>query len=151
MINPIRILIGVMLISLFNLITAFAEITIDGDTLHVETAAYAVQFDRGVITQLHNKLIGETYTLPFDTNRNPGFRAETGILGRHHSVWARHARTVETRRIDSDNAEIVFRRDGNEIRITYRYWTPTPTNCLLVERAYPIAPASTGCSGVLKT
>ena len=117
MINPIRILIGVMLISLFNLITVFAEITIDGETTYVETDGYKVQFDRGVITHLHNKLTGETYTLPFDINRNPGFRAETGILGRHHSVWARHAHTVETRKIDSDNAEIVFRRDGNEIRL----------------------------------
>ena len=117
MINPIRILIGAMLISLFNLTTAFAEITIDGNTIHVETDAYKVQFDRGVITQVHNKLTDDTYTLPLNTNRNPGFRAETGILGRQRSVWARHARTVETRKINPNQAEIQFQQGGNEIRL----------------------------------
>ena len=117
MINPIRILIGVMLISLFTLTTAFAEITIDGETIHVETDAYKVQFDRGVITQVHNKLTDDTYTLPLNTNRNPGFRAETGILGRQRSVWARHARTVETRKINPNQAEIQFQQGGNEIRL----------------------------------
>ena len=86
MINPIRILIGVMLISLFNLTTAFADITIDANTIHVETDAYKVQFDRGVITHLHNKLTGETYTLPPDANINGGIPGETSILIRDRFV-----------------------------------------------------------------
>ena len=126
MINPIRILIGVMLISLFNLTTALAEITIDGETIHVETNNYKVQFDRGVITQLHNKLTNDTYTRPPQMNRGVG--GETGILkrdqfsrARHANrdlfIWTRHATTVETRKIDFHTAETVFRRGGDEIRI----------------------------------
>ena len=82
----------ILVLSLFYLEPASAEITIDGETIHVETDAYTVQFDRGVITQLHNKLTDETYTLPPGTL---GFRAQTGILGIHKSVWARHATTVD--------------------------------------------------------
>ena len=115
MINPIRILIGVMLISLFNLTTAFAEITIDGETIHVETNNYKVQFDRGVITQLHNKLTDDTYTRPPQMNR--GVSGETGILKTDRSVWTRDASTVETRKIDTHTAETVFHRGGDEIRV----------------------------------
>ena len=58
MTNRVRILTIVTLIlvlSLFYLETAYAEITIDGETIHVETNNYKVQFDRGVITQLDRK------------------------------------------------------------------------------------------------
>ena len=67
MVNGVRVLTLVALIlvfSLFYLEIVSAEITIDGETIHVETDNYTVQFDRGVITQLHNKLTDETYTLP---------------------------------------------------------------------------------------
>ena len=115
MINPIRILIGVMLISLFNLTTVFAQITIDGNTIHVETNNYKAQFDRGVITQLHNKLTHDTYTRPPQMDRGVG--GETGILRTDRSVWTRDASTVETRAIDTHTAETVFRQHGDEIRI----------------------------------
>ena len=95
--------------------TASAEITIDGETVYVETDTYEVQFDRGVITQLHNKLTAETYTLPPDTGRTPGFRAQTGILGTH--IWARHATTTEASKTGVDSVTLLFRRDGNEIRL----------------------------------
>ena len=117
MINPIRILIGVMLISLFNLTTAFAEITIDGNTIHVETNNYKVQFDYGAITYLHNKLTDETYTLPSDTNINGGIQGDTGILKRDNFSRTRDATEVEAHKVDMHTAETVFRRDGNEIRI----------------------------------
>ena len=97
----------------FILLTTYAtaEITIDANTIHVETDAYKVQFDSGVITYLHNKLTGETYTLPLGTNRNPGFRAETGILkrdpfsrarfaDRNLFIWTHDATEIETRKID---------------------------------------------------
>ena len=126
MINPVRILIIVMLISLFCLELASAEITIDSETIHVETDSYKVQFDRGVITQLHNKLTGETYTLTPQVGQ--GIQGETGILkrdpfsrarfaDRNLFIWTRHATEVETRKIDTDTAENVFRRGGDEIRI----------------------------------
>ena len=60
-----RTLIIVMLIEVFGLCyfeMAFADITIDGETVHVETDNYKVQFDHGVITHIHNKIIAETYT-----------------------------------------------------------------------------------------
>ena len=106
----------ILVLSLFYLEPASAEITIDGETLHVETDAYTVQFDRGVITQLHNKLTAETYTLP-EAGRTPGFRAQTGILGIHKSVWARHATTVDAQKINPHQAEILFRQGGNEITL----------------------------------
>ncbi len=115
MINPIRILIGVMLISLFNLTTAFAEITIEGETIHVETNNYKVQFDRGVITQLHNKLTNETYTLSPDTNRMPDFRAQTGMLRR--GISTHRATIVEIQKVNPDQVEMLFRKADNEIRL----------------------------------
>ena len=104
----------ILVLSLFYLEPASAEITIDGETIHVETDAYTVQFDRGVITQLHNKLTDETYTLPPGTL---GFRAQTGILGIHKSVWARHATTVDAQKINPHQAEILFHQGGNEITL----------------------------------
>ena len=93
--------------------TALAEITIDGETVHVETDAYKVQFDRGVITHIHNKITAETYT-----DRNLGFRAQTGILRRHHGpIWARHG-TIEARKAGQDSATLLFRQGGNEITLT---------------------------------
>ena len=126
MISPIRILIGVMLINLFNLTTAFANITIDGNTIHVETDNYKVQFDHGAITYLHNKLTDDTYTRPPQMNR--GVEGETGILkrdpfsrarfaNRDNFIWTRDATEVETRKIDTHTAETVFRRGGDQIRI----------------------------------
>ena len=50
-----RALVIVILINLFGLCyfqMTFAEITIDGETVHVETDAYTVKFNRGVITYI---------------------------------------------------------------------------------------------------
>ena len=55
-------LIIVMLIEVFGL--CYFEMTVWAR--HVETDAYKVQFDRGVIIRLHNKITAETYTLPED-------------------------------------------------------------------------------------
>ena len=111
----LALLIGVL--SFFYLQATSAEITIDGETVHVETDAYKVQFDRGVITQLHNKRTGETYTLPSDININRGVRGETSILIRDRFVWTWHGNTVETRKINSHQAEFLFRDGGSEIRV----------------------------------
>ena len=43
-----------------------AEITILDNTVIVETDAYEVRFENGVINQLANKITGEAYTLPPD-------------------------------------------------------------------------------------
>ena len=108
----------IICLSLFLLTTyTAAEITIDGETIHVETDNYKVQFDRGTLTQLHNKITHETYTLPQDSNRTPGFKITAGIVGRRHSFESENARTVKTQKIDSDNVKIIFRQGQNEIRL----------------------------------
>ncbi len=112
-----RTLIIVILIGVFGLCyfeMTFADITIDGETVHVETDAYTVQFDRGVITHLHNKLTAETYTLP-----EIEFRAQTGILRRQHGhIWTRDMTATEARKTGQDSATLLFRRGGNEITLT---------------------------------
>ena len=115
-----RTLITVMLagvLCLFYSETASAEITIDGETIHVESDTYTIQFDRGVITQLHNKLTAETYTLP-EAGGAQGVRGQTGILTKHHGpIWARHG-TMETRKTGQDSATILFHQGGNQITLT---------------------------------
>ena len=109
-------LIRLICLSLILLTTyATAQITIDANTIHVETNNYKVQFDRGVITQLHNKLTAETYTLSLDINRRPDFRARTGMLRRGISTY--DARIVEIQKVNPDQVEMLFRRGGNEIRL----------------------------------
>ena len=112
-----RTLIWVMLIGVLSLFysetASAAEITIDGETIHVETSNYKVQFDYGAITYLHNKLTNETYTLPLE----PIFEVSAGILGKHEDFWARGAHTVETHKINPHTTETRFQEGGNEIRL----------------------------------
>ena len=120
MVNGVRVLTLVALIlvfSVFYLETVLAEITIDGETIHVETNNYKVQipFDLGGINYLHNKLTGETYTLPPIPNFNPS-RGDTSIIGRSEGrskrFWAGDATTIETKTISPHQVEILFRK-GN--------------------------------------
>ena len=117
--NTFRCLLYTLLVFLTTYATA--DITIDGETVHVETDNYKVQFDKGIITQIHNKQTSETYTLPLDPHRQPGFRIGTGVLGRdqlgkHKRFWARLATTIETKKISPNQVEILFREGKNEIR-----------------------------------
>ena len=116
---------------MFYFETASADITIDGETVHVETDNYEVQFDRGVITRLHNKITAEIYTLPED-GRAQGGQGQTGILRIHHGpIWARHA-TIEAGKTGQDSATLLFRQGGSEITITI---TVDPnTGDLLIEQ-----------------
>ena len=107
-------LIRLICLSLILLTTyATAQITIDANTIHVETNNYKVQFDYGAITYLHNKLTDETYTLPLE----PIFEVHAAILGKTGNFWARGADTVETHKIDANIAESRFQEGGNEIRL----------------------------------
>ena len=116
-----RVLIIVMLIGVLNMLyfeMASAEITIDSGTVLVETDNYEVQFDRGVITYIHNKLTAETYTLPED-HRAQGVRERTGILRRHHGhIWTRDMTIAEAKKTGQDRATLLFRQGGNEITLT---------------------------------
>ena len=116
--NIRRITFHVSLLLLLALAAA-ADITIDGESLHVETDAYTVQFDRGVITHLHNKLTGETYTLPLGIEGIPiGKWGRTGILRtKNGNVYTRESILTEARKIAPLEAEILFRQGGNEITL----------------------------------
>ena len=121
MINTVRTLIVVILLgvlSVFYLEPASAEITIDGETIHVETDAYTVQFDRGVITHIHNKLTDETYTL----SPGVGKQGWSGLLNHRHywndvNISTRKATLISARKIDPLNVELVFRLGGTDIRL----------------------------------
>ena len=116
-----RTLIIVMLIvivSIFFLKSVSAEITIDGEIVHVQTDNYEVRFDRGLITHIHNKLTAETYTLP-EASRAQGVGEQTGILRRQHGhIWARDMTITEARKTGQDSATLLFRRGESEIILT---------------------------------
>ena len=118
-------LIGVL--GFFCFQTASAEITIDGETIHVETNAYRVQFDHGVMTQIHNKLTDETYTLPLGTDGTPtGRSGQTGILRtRNGNIYTRGSTLTEARKITPLKAELLFRQGGNQITLTIEVETHT--------------------------
>lgn len=89
-----------------------AAITIEGETVHVETDAYTVQFDKGVITHIHNKLTDETYTI------GEGVRGWSGISyssGEPTSISTRSATLVSAALIDPFHAELLFRREDVKI------------------------------------
>ena len=98
-----RTLIIVILIGVFGLCyfeMTFAEITIDGETVHVETDNYEIQFNHGVITQIHNKLTGGTYTLPLGVDGTPtGRLGQTGILRtRNGNIYIRESTLTEVKK-----------------------------------------------------
>ena len=113
-------LIVVVLISGFNLFyfnVASADITIDGETVHAETDGYVVEFDRGVITYIHNKHTNTTYTLPGE-----GKRGWTGLL--HHRHFWRDENTSTSRatlisatQVSPLKAELLFRQDGTDVQL----------------------------------
>ena len=96
-----------------------AEITVIDDSIFVRTDTYEVQFVDGAITQLHNKLTGEAYTLPLGIGDVPiGIRGRSGLLRRNDgSFWTDEATRTEVRKIDPRKAEVAFSRGTNEIRL----------------------------------
>lgn len=105
-------------ILIFSLLlgTVSAEITIDGESVHVETDGYVVRFDKGVITYIHNKRTGETYTIPDSS----GIAGNTGILRwqrKQIPIWVRHG-VVESTKTSYNSATMVFRQGGNEMILT---------------------------------
>ena len=108
--NLIR-LICLSLILLTTYVTA--EITIDGETIHVETNNYKVRFAPNAITYLHNKLTDETYTLPLEQT----YEIQAAILGRNENFYASRG-TVRPLKINDHTAEVLFQKDGNEITLT---------------------------------
>ena len=61
-----------LLLCLFLTSFAYGNITIEGESVYVETDNYIVQFNQGVIEYIHNKLTDETYTHPHLTEETGG-------------------------------------------------------------------------------
>ena len=118
-----RLFVIAILISTFCMLYAetaqSAELTILDNTVLVKTDAYEVQFENGVITQLHNKLTAETYTLPLSAGGvAPGIGGHSGLLkkdGGH--IWTGDATVASARKIAPLKAEIVFTQGQNEFRL----------------------------------
>ncbi len=96
-----------------------AEIKVVDNSVFVETDTYEVQFTDGVITQIHNKLTLEDYTLSLGVDGVPlGIGGRSGLLRRNGgSIWADQATLTQTRKIAPLRAEYVFSQGQNEIRL----------------------------------
>ena len=97
-----------------------AELTIRDKTVFVKTDAYEIQFEKGVITQLHNKLTAETYTLPLSADGVPiGISGRSGLLRRNGgSIWTEQTTLKTARKIAPLKAVLVFNQGQNEIRLS---------------------------------
>ena len=94
--------------------SASAEITIDGGNVYVETDAYSVQFYRGVMSYIHNKRTGETYTIP----ESDILHENTVMFRTHHNaIWVRHSE-IEVIKTGQDSARLVFSQGINKIVLT---------------------------------
>ena len=111
-----RLFIIVILIGIFSIlyteIAQSAELTILDNRVFVKTDTYEIQFKDGVITQLHNRLTAETYTLPL------GIGGHSGLLKKDGShIWTSDAAVTSARKIAPLKAEIVFTQEQSEIRL----------------------------------
>ena len=112
------ILSGILCLFCFQMAQS-AEMKVLDNNVFVETDAYEVQFSDGVITQIHNKLTGEAYTLPLDVGGVfTGISGHSGLLRRNGGpVWTDQATLTEAKKIAPLKAEIVFRQGQNEFRL----------------------------------
>ena len=112
-----------------------AAITIDGDIVHVETDSYAVRFDKGVMTYIHNKHTDETYTHLYPQGR----RGWTGLLFNSH-FWKGEnvstsggsgAKLVSATLVTPLKAELLYHQGGTDIRLCLAI--DSTTNDLLID------------------
>ena len=108
-----------LLLWLLLTVPTYANITIDEETVHVETDNYTVQFDKGVITHIHNKLTDQTYTLPPGQGRS----GWTGLMFNRH-FWKREnistqkAELISASQTNPHTAELLFRQGGTDVRLS---------------------------------
>lgn len=101
----------VSLLCLVLVSPGYADITIDGESVRVDTDAYFVQFDHGVISEIYNKRTAEVYTTPNQSS----IRGETGVLTNPSTpIWASQS-TMEVTQNSPDSATMVFRQGEREI------------------------------------
>ena len=96
-----------------------AEMKVVDNSVFVNTDSYEVHFVDGVITQIHNKLTEESYTLPLGVGGVPtGIGGSSGLLRRNGgSVWTGQATLREARKVAPLRARLVFEQGQNEIRL----------------------------------
>ena len=113
----IAILIGIL--CMISVETAqSAELTILDNTVLVKTDTYEVQFENGVITQLHNRLTAETYTLPLGVGGVTGLHGRSGLLKRDgRSIWTDQATLTQARKVAPLKAEVLFHQGQNAVRL----------------------------------
>lgn len=93
---------------------ASADITIDDDFVHVETDNYIVQFNKGVIEYIYNKLTDETHTHP-NPRGEPGY---TGVYWRDKKVLTRTATLVSATQVSANAVELLYRQEGTDILLS---------------------------------
>ena len=105
-----------LLLCLLLTFPAYASITINGETVSVETDGYAVQFDKGVITYIHNKHTDQTYTV----SSIEGTTAWTGLLfdpDTRGDILTKWSDLISATQIDPYRVELLFHWEGTDIRL----------------------------------
>ncbi len=136
--TPLRILVlaifSCLLFMLQSEVGHAAEITILDNIVIVETDAYEVRFENGVINQLANKITDEVYTLSPDADgMSRGLGGRSGILRKDNTpIWTSGATAAEARKLSPLEAEIVFWQGQNQFRLSIA--VDESTNDLLIRQ-----------------
>ena len=104
---------------LFLAVPLYANITIDGESVHVETDRYAVEFNKGIITHIDNKLTDETYIIgkgPLNWSGMSSYRSGK-LEKRVSTLWTP---LVSATLIDPFHAELLFQQEDSEVRLYIR-------------------------------
>ena len=136
--TPLRTLVLTILCFLFIMLHSEAapdaEITILDNAVIVETDAYKVRFENGIINQLANKITGEVYTLPLGIDGTPvGIGEWSGLLNKERgNISTSESTLTSARKINPLKVEILFGHGRNKLRFTVAV---DPTNDdLLIEQ-----------------
>ena len=105
-----------ILLLLILTVPVYANITIEGESLHVETDGYVVQFDKGVITYIHNRHTDETYTL----STPEGKQGWTGLtysrdFWRSENISTHDATLVDVAQLSANEVELLFRQGDTDV------------------------------------
>ena len=98
---------------------AYGNITIDGESVHVETDNYIVQLNQGVIEYIHNKLTDETYTHPTPQGKN----GWSGLLFNRwfwepENVSTKRATLVSATQLSSSEVELLYSQEGTDVLLS---------------------------------
>jgi hypothetical protein len=114
-----RFTLYALLLCLFLTTFAYANITLDGETVHVDTDRYTVEFKKGVVIHIHNKLTDETYTIgegPLNWSGMSSYRSGK-LEKRVSTLWTP---LVSATLIDPFHAELLFQQEDSEVRLYIR-------------------------------